>query len=165
MEEVLDVQQNEEVEEPKEPTFTQEQVDAIVQKRLKAAERKHAEALKEQERIAQLSAEEAEAERIRAIEEENNQLKNTLKLSEVKAVTRNTLSEAGVNVSEALVDLLSSTDEDESAAKVDAFLDVLEEQKQAWTKALNAETAGSSIQRAKPAAAGDVFDEWLNTLG
>lgn len=121
-----------------EETFTKDQIEKMIQDRLDRATKK---ALKERddavrkakeeaERIANLTAEEREKERLEDIQRELNEYKEREKRSELRSDARKLLGAKGFNLSEDELDAIVKDDFESTEKAVNSFVKLVENQLQ-----------------------------------
>lgn len=125
-----------------EETFTKDQIEKIIQERLDRATKKAIKerddavrkAKEEAERIANLTAEEREKERLEDIQRELNEYKEREKRSELRSDARKLLNAKGFNLSEDELDTIVKDDFESTEKAVNSFVKLVENQLQGKLK-------------------------------
>jgi len=102
--------------------YTDDDVDAIVKKKLAKAKKEQEEAVAEAKRLAKLSADEQEQERIKGIEEENAKLKAIQAKADMKKQASLEFEKVGIsNIPDDVLDLVSKESADDTNTNIKAL--------------------------------------------
>lgn len=105
-----------------EKTYTEAELNAIVEQRLADERQKADEEKSEAEKLANMNAQEkAEYERDQ-LQEKLNQLENEKAIAQMTSTARKMLSDAGINVPDEIVSVLVSKEADKTKTTVDGFV-------------------------------------------
>lgn len=112
---------DEEEKRQEEKTFTQEQVDQIVKDRIARAERDKAEAVKEAEKLAKMSAEQKREYELEKLKRENEELKAAQNRFELGKAATAILAESGIIADDEILDFVVREDAEKTNEAVKAF--------------------------------------------
>lgn len=102
--------------------YSEAELDAIVQQRIKDEQEKAARAKTEAERLAQMNAQEkAEYERDQ-LQQKLDEMEKERAIAQMTSTARKMLADANINVSDDIVSMLVSDDADKTKAAVDGFI-------------------------------------------
>lgn len=102
--------------------YSEAELDAIVQQRIKDEQEKAAKAKTEAERLAQMNAQEkAEYERDQ-LQQKLDEMEKERAIAQMTSTARKMLADANINVSDDIVSMLVSDDADKTKAAVDGFI-------------------------------------------
>lgn len=102
--------------------YSEAELDAIVQQRIKDEQEKAARAKTEAERLAQMNAQEkAEYERDQ-LQQKLDEMEKERAIAQMTSTARKMLADANINVSDDIVSMLVSDDADKTKAAVDGFV-------------------------------------------
>lgn len=105
-----------------EKMYSEAELDAIVQQRIKDEQEKAARAKTEAERLAQMNAQEkAEYERDQ-LQQKLDEMEKERAVAQMTSTARKMLADANINVSDDIVSMLVSDDADKTKAAVDGFI-------------------------------------------
>ncbi len=105
-----------------EKKYSESEIEAIVQQRLKDEQKKADKAKTEAERLAQMNAQErAEYERDQ-LQQKLDEMEKERTIAQMTSTARKMLADANINVSDDIVTLLVSDDADKTKAAVDGFI-------------------------------------------
>ena len=105
-----------------EKMYSEAELDAIVQQRIKDEKEKAAKAKTEAERLAQMNAQEkAEYERDQ-LQQKLDEMEKERAIAQMTSTARKMLADANINVSDDIVSMLVSDDADKTKAAVDGFV-------------------------------------------
>ena len=106
------------------PKYTDEDVDSIVNRAI-ARERQRADEekkkLTEAQKLEKMNEDEKARYELEKLKEDNKKLQATLDFNEQKRIARAQLNDAGITVSDDLLEMFVSTDADKTKAAVDGF--------------------------------------------
>lgn len=105
-----------------EKMYSEAELDAIVQQRIKDEQEKATKAKTEAERLAQMNAQEkAEYERDQ-LQQKLDEMEKERAIAQMTSTARKMLADANINVSDDIVSMLVSDDADKTKAAVDGFI-------------------------------------------
>lgn len=117
-----------------EPKYTDEDVNRIVDKKFAEWSKKYEEKLAgekekitEAQKLEQMNEQEKAKYEHQKLEKENQELRAKLDFNEQKKIARESLSDAGINVSDALLNMIVSSDAEKTKASVTDFTKLFNE--------------------------------------
>ena len=137
--------------EAKEPEkkYTDADVDKIVQDRLAREQKKREKEVAEAEKLAKMNEQEKSEYKIAELEKELNALKAEKSRSEMMTTARHMLANDGLNVSDALIGVLVTSDAEQTNDAVKAFSKLLKEE---IDKGVKAQLAGGQPRKGSTSA-------------
>lgn len=112
----------EEENEQEEKTFTQDQVDQIVKDRIARAEKDKAEAVKEAEKLAKMSADQKREYELDKLKRENEELKASQNRFELGKTATAILAESGIVADDEILEIVVKEDAEKTNNAVKAFI-------------------------------------------
>lgn len=142
-------------------TFTQEEVDALLLEKQQAFDEEKAQAVKE----AKLSVEEREDLQRQKDQAELEALRQEKAITTARSKARETLTSKNLPVSEDVLDLVTSLDEDQFKVNVKKFTNVLSKYKESILSDISSSTSsGTTLKGGDDSPQGGRIDQWISSL-
>lgn len=122
-----DDSKGEEKEEKGERTFTQKELDDIVQQRLRRAEKEKQDAIDEAKKLAKMNADEKREYELEKLKQENEELKAAQSRFELGKEATKMLATSGITATDEILDFVVREDAEKTSEAVKAFTELITE--------------------------------------